>query len=92
MNIEPPSLLLPLTAIAFFSIAMTGYIIIHHKSLPKIKFSSLIILGGAIWLIFSALEMSTPFILEKTLFKKMQYIGILIIPSLWFMMCSARAV
>jgi len=60
-------------------LAAARFISIHHEARSKVTF--LILLGSVTWLLMSALGVSSDSLPTKLIFFKLQFVGVLIVPS-----------
>ena len=65
-------------------LAATRFISIHHEARSKVIFS--ILVGSVIWLLMSALSVSSDSLPTKLIFFNFQFVGVVIVPSTWLIL------
>ena len=65
-------------------LAATSFMSIHYDARSKVMFS--ILLGSVIWLLMSALSVSSDSLPTKLIFFEFQFVGVLIVPSTWLIL------
>ena len=65
-------------------LASTRFISIHHEARSKVIFS--ILVGSIIWLLMSALSVSSDSLPTKLIFFQLQFVGIVIVPTTWLIL------
>jgi PAS domain S-box-containing protein len=65
-------------------VAAIRFTLQHHEARNKV--SVLIILGSVIWLLMSALVVASDSLPTKLVFYKMQFVGVLIVPTSWLIL------
>jgi len=65
-------------------VAAVRFILLHHEARNKV--TVLILLGSVIWLLMSAFEVTSDSLPTKLVFFKMQYVGLLIVPTGWLIL------
>jgi PAS domain S-box-containing protein len=85
------TLAIPLIATSFLMFAL-GIITRSHKSVPGVKYFSLLMFSGSIYSFFYALELSVTGIPSMSVFYKLQYTAFTFIPAfcLLFAICYTR--
>jgi PAS domain S-box-containing protein len=65
-------------------VAAIRFTLLHHEVRNKV--SVLIVLGSVIWLLMSALVVASDSLPTKLVFYKMQFVGVVIVPTTWLIL------
>ncbi|MGD2247839.1 MAG: histidine kinase N-terminal 7TM domain-containing protein [Candidatus Methanofastidiosia archaeon] len=74
---------LPLVAASLISIVLAVYIE-GYRRIPGSKICAVLLLGTSLWMVTYALELASSELASKIFWNKVQYFGIMVVPTAWF--------